>query len=146
MPLFSNISRNSKQIKYIFRKKRGFSNTRVSRSFCPEKAFFECFFRFFSSFSAKSAFFFCFFSVFGFLFLKSGLCLGLGFLPFGRNVHISHFGICCEKRGCAPEKSAARKQLPLCGLSWNMTWSLDKSRLKAGRNALMAVRCRRCRI
>ena len=76
----------------------------------------------------KSVYFFHFFSFFGFLFLKSGLCLRLGFLPSGRNVHISLFGICCENEA-ALSKKCCPKQPPLCGL--NGKYDLEFGQSKA---------------
>ena len=75
-------------------------------------AIFAFFYHVFRAKSPKSISFFEFFYVFPFFFLYLGLSLEIGFLPFGRNVHISLIGICCENEAALlkkvpPETTAA---------------------------------------
>ena len=103
---------------------------------------------FFTSFrikTPKSISFFDFFSIFRFFFLNLELSLGTGFLPFGRNVHISRLDFAVKTR-LRFRKKRRPKRPPLRGLTGNMTWSLDKSRLEADRDASSAIRRRRCRV
>jgi len=68
-------------------------------------AFFALFYHVFRAKSPKSVSFFDFFFVFPFFFLYLGLSLETGFLPFGRNVHISLIGICCENEAALLKKA-----------------------------------------
>jgi hypothetical protein len=94
----------------------------------------------------KKFIFFRFFFVFRFLFPLLVLSLPLGFLPFGRNVHISLLEFAVKTKAAHRNKTPPTTTAALRIDLGNMSWNMDKSRPTGSRDASLAVRIRRCRI